>query len=838
MNEIIRLPAQRADTGPRGRAFHDLLALYRSGAKTEREKGNYFERLAIAFLKNDPVQASQYDDVWTYAEWAGMRGIDRRDTGIDLVAKLKDADGYCAIQCKFYDADKRISKDEINSFFAASGKAPFLRRLIIDTTEADWSEHAENALKDQYIESLRIGMADLADSPIDWSVYRRDESVVLAPKKKLLQHQAEALAAVEAGLRAADRGKLILACGTGKTFTSLKIAERLAGKGKSVLFLVPSLALMSQTVREWTIDAETPLQSFAVCSDSQVGKRRNGDDLADIDLHDLAFPATTDAKKLAEKAAHRDGESMTVVFSTYQSIDVISAAQQQYGFPEFDLIICDEAHRTTGAIFDGEESSFVKVHRQDFIKGKKRLYMTATPRIYGDGVKSKATEASIELCSMDDPGIYGEVLFQRGFSWAVQNGLLADYKVIVLAVDEGLVSVGVQKRLKDANSELILDDATKIIGCYKALTKADLKADVATDPYPMHRALAFCKDIKSSKLITTEFAAVVDEFRASGNIMDGFAADTYQLTCELEHVDGTYNAKSRTRLLDWLKDDAGDTTCRILSNARCLSEGVDVPALDAIMFLHPRKSQIDVVQSVGRVMRRAEGKKMGYVILPIGIPAGISAEEALSNNEKYRVVWQILNALRAHDDRFDATINKMDLGVDVSGQIEVIAVTNQMPTKTAAEAAGVKIGSGGVDGDDEISEPVTATGMVSPFQTSFLFDEFASAIMAKIVKKCGSRAYWEDWATDIAKIAQTHISRITALLEQEGSKERNAFDSFLKEIRDDLNDSVSEGEAIEMLAQHIITRPVFEALFEGIQLRPAQPGIKSDAGCAGGAART
>ncbi|MER9177785.1 DEAD/DEAH box helicase family protein [Mesorhizobium sp. M0955] len=804
--------------------LQEILDTYRDSAKSQREKGTYFERLAAVFLKHDPIQRAQYQDVWTYSDWAESRGIDRRDTGIDLVAKLKDEDGFCAVQCKFYDADHRITKAEIDSFFTASGKAPFTRRLIIDTTDAVWSEHAEEALNDQYIPSMRIGLNDLAESPIDWGVYRRNENVVLLPKKKLRPHQTEAVAAVQDGLRDADRGKLIMACGTGKTFTGLKIAEQIVGKGGNVLFLVPSLSLMSQTVREWTIDTETPLRSFAVCSDVQVGKRRVSEDVADLEIHDLAFPATTDAGKLGAKATHAAPDAMTVVFSTYQSIQVISDAQKKHGFPEFDLIICDEAHRTTGAVFaDGEESNFVKIHSQDFIAGKKRVYMTATPRIYGDAVKSKATEVDATLCSMDDPLLYGEVLFQRGFSWAVQNGLLTDYKVIVLAVDEAMVSSGIQTRLTDANSELLLDDATKIIGCYKALTKVDLSSDVGTDPRPMRRAIAFCKDIKSSKLITREFAGVVDEFRGGGNIMDGFAADSLNLNCELEHVDGTYNAKSRTMLLDWLKADTEDNTCRILSNARCLSEGVDVPALDAIMFLHPRKSQIDVVQSVGRVMRRAEGKKMGYVILPVGIPAGISPEEALNNNEKYRVVWQILNALRAHDDRFDATINKMELGANVSNQIEVIAVSDHMPAKTMPESTGTGIGHGSAAGDDEISSPTRAT----PYQPSFVFDEFSSAIMAKIVKKCGKRTYWEDWAGDIAKIAQTHITRISALLSRKGTEERSAFDAFLEELRDDLNDSISEGEAIEMLAQHLITKPVFEALFEGYSFTGQNPVSKA-----------
>lgn len=813
------------------KALNELLASYRESARTERDKGTYFERLSIAYLSHDPVQAEQYEDVRAYSTWAVEQGWDGRDTGIDLVAKLKDEDGYAAIQCKFYDAAYRIRKEDIDSFISASGKEPFKRRVIIDTTERPWSENAETMIRGQAIPTIRIGLNDLQESPILWDTFAANGDVVLADKKKLRQHQKEALRDVRAGLTEADRGKLIMACGTGKTFTSLKIAEDLAGQGKLVLFLVPSLALMAQTVREWTGDTETPLRSFAVCSDTQVGKRRaNNNDVAEIDILDLAFPASTDAAKLAEGVNHPAPDKMTVVFATYQSIQVIADAQKHHGHPEFDLIICDEAHRTTGATLAGDdESNFVKVHDNDLIQGRKRLYMTATPRIFGDNVKAKADEADAVLASMDDEGLFGKTLFYRGFSWAVQNNLLTDYKVVVLAMDEGLISTGVQKRLADSASELVLDDATKIVGCYKALTKTDMKADVAADPHPMRRALAFCKDIRSSKLIRDEFSAVVDEFLGDDPILDDIKDDDDRLRCAIEHVDGTFNAKERGRLLDWLKAEAGDQTCRILTNARCLSEGVDVPALDAIMFLHPRKSQIDVVQSVGRVMRRAEGKKMGYVILPVGVPAGVPPEQALADNEKFRVVWQILNALRAHDDRFDATINKASLGQDVSGQIEIIGITGapeidsdelkavtavveDLPTKAAAARSNI-----GTPGRDPV-----ATG---PEQTEMAFsvDEFSRAIMAKIVKKCGTRDYWEDWATNIADIAKNHITRLTGILKDPDTPARKAFDDFLDELRDDLNDTITEADAIEMLAQHIITRPVFQVLFEGHQFTSENP---------------
>ena len=802
--------------------FHALLKSFRDAAKTEREKGNYFERIAVEFIKSDPGMAQEYEDAWLYSDWAKAQGIDGRDTGIDAVAKMHDG-GWCAIQCKFYREGHRIQKADIDSFFTASGKHPFTRRLIIDTTDAPWSEHAEAALVGQQIETTRITLDRLSDSPIDWAAYVLSETVEVAPKKELRPHQQDALNAVRDGLAEGDRGKLVMACGTGKTFTGLKIAEHLVGVGKSVLFLVPSLSLMSQTIREWTIDSKTPLSSFAVCSDAQVGKRRrSNDDVAELEAHDLDYPATTNAAKLAQKAALAPADRMTVVFATYQSLPVVASAQSSHGLPEFDLIICDEAHRTTGASFPGEEdSNFIKVHDQSFITGKKRLYMTATPRVFGDAVKSKADDASVTLCSMDNEDLFGPTLFTRGFGWAVENNLLTDYKVVVLAVDEGMVSSSIQSRLADGGNELKLDDATKIIGCYKALTKNGLAEDVGADPDPMRRALAFCKDINSSKLVRDEFAAVIADYLASEEAQDT-EAGRQPLGCELQHVDGTFNAKERNRCLDWLKSDAGEDTCRILTNARCLSEGVDVPALDAILFMHPRKSQIDVVQSVGRVMRRAPGKRMGYVILPIGVPAGMTPEEALNDNERYRVVWQILNALRSHDERLDATINKMDLGVDVSDHIEVVAVSNKLPTKAKTTKGKANIGHGSAADDDDEHADLGQRG-VAEEQTEFIFDEFSKAIIAKIVKKCGKRDYWENWAGDIAEIARTHITRITAVVAKEGTPERTAFEEFLNEIRDDLNESISQAEAIEMLAQHIITRPVFEALFDGYSFAQHNP---------------
>ena len=793
-----------------------LLDSYRAAAISERDKGTAFEKLVAAWLVADPVQSKRFAHVELWSDWARRRELDRTDTGIDLVGTLHDG-GFAAVQCKFFDTERRIRKEDIDTFISASAKPAFAERLIVETTDMPWSPNAETMLHGQTIPTAVIGLRALRDSQVDWSAFAATGDIGRPDPKNLRQDQIEAREAVRAGLAHAERGKLIMACGTGKTLTGLRIAEELAGSGRHVLFLVPSLALMAQTVREWCVDALVPLTAFAVCSDTQVGRRRRSrHDVAELEVTDLAFPATTDAASLARAVAVSDAGSMRVVFATYQSISVIEAAQANYGLPVFDLIVCDEAHRTTGVTFAGEDqSNFVKVHDNESIRGRKRLYMTATPRIYGENAKSKARDTEAVLASMDNPDLYGEVLFHHGFARAVESGILTDYRVIVLVMDEGQVSTAVQKRLADENTELVLDDATKIVGCWKALSKTGLTGAAVDDPEPMRRALAFCRSIDSSKLVRNEFEQVVTEFQAE--IGD---EERNGVFCEVRHVDGTYNARERGQRLDWLKEDAGTNVCRVLSNARCLTEGVDVPALDAILFLHPRNSQIDVVQAVGRVMRRAPDKRMGYVILPVGIPPGVSAEVALGDNEKYRVVWQILNALRAHDERLDAVINQGGLGQDIGSRVAIVdgraevdsaelqtvtATVEDLPRRTRATGSGIgQGGGGGSQGSDNPQEPLP-----------LVIDDFSRAVMAKIVEKCGTRDYWEDWAKDVAEIAERHVTRISSLVQQPDSDARSFFQDFLLELRDDLNESITEHDAIEMLAQHLITRPVFDALFEG-----------------------
>jgi predicted helicase len=797
-------------------ALQNLLHEFREAAKTEREKGSYFEELIQTYFRYEATYSDLYSDVWLYGDWAKEQGIDERDIGIDLVTKTRGTDEFHAIQCKFYAEDKKIHKSDIDSFFTASGQEPFTQRIIISTTN-HWTEHAEAALIGQQPPVVKIDLHDLENSQIDWAKYQPDKKPVLKEKKKLRPHQKLALSAVKDGLKQADRGKLLMACGTGKTFTSLKIAEEMAGKGKHVLFLVPSLALLSQTLTEWTQESRTPLHSFAVCSDSDVGKKRKkNDDTVQTFAHELRYPATTEAKRLAEEMTKRhDSQHMSVVFSTYHSIDAINKAQKKHNLADFDLIICDEAHRTTGATFDDEsESNFVKVHDAKFIRAAKRIYMTATPRIYADIAKANAEKDNVALCSMDDESLYGEILHTLTFSDAVIRGLLVDYKVLVLTIDEAHVSRRLQSLLSDEDNQLRVDDAAKIVGCWKALSKQDHDEGLSDDDSPMRRAVAFCQVIEaktgarthkvSSKNIARMFQAVVEAYQEQEE-------DHNSLRCEAEHVDGTMNASAKEEKLDWLKAETAEDTCRILSNVRCLSEGVDVPALDAVLFLTPRNSQVDVVQSVGRIMRNAPGKKRGYVILPVVIPTGMEPHEALNDNKTYKVVWEVLQALRSHDDRFDAMINKLDLIGKDNRKMEVIAITDKVERKQKESKNKKDTGKG----QFTIGTAQEKQEEHEQAKLQFEVGEIERALYAKVVKKCGNRSHWEDWANDIAKIANTHVTRITTIVSNpENKKEVAAFTAFADELRDDLNDSITDEEVIEMLAQHLITKPVFEALFE------------------------
>ena len=797
-------------------ALDMLLNEYRARATSEREKGTLFEELTRQFLLHDARFAHQFKEVYLWGEWPERR---TGDTGIDLVAIPNQQEaGPVAIQCKFYAPGHKVSKADIDTFLSASGKEPFARRIVVDTSGTDWGKNAQDAIEGQQIPVSRITLADLRDSDIDWRTYSLGS--MQAPKtrerKVPRDHQVRARSAVMEGFTQHDRGTMVMACGTGKTFTALTIAREFMekeGGTARILFTVPSLALLKQTLDDWAAEADGAFTAWAVCSDTKVSSAARNDTAADSTV-DLPIPATTDAQRLAHSlCANNATEGLQVVFATYQSIDVIHDAQEIAGdeWRDFDLVICDEAHRTTGTTLTGEdESAFTKIHSDEFIRRSKTLYMTATPRIFAENAKNKASEKDAILTSMDDQDTYGPVFFRLGFGQAVKEGLLTDYKVIILTVSEDEVSKHYQA-IAEMGGELNLDTAAKLTGCWNALAKRkhpDSDTDYGDDLSPMRRAVAFCRDIKASKQVATQFPDLVDGL---SNLDNDDTTDNLRIECK--HVDGTMNAAVRAQAMEWLKEGAGtdeEPICRILSNARCLSEGVDVPTLDAVLFLAPRKSQVDVIQAVGRVMRRAEGKDFGYIILPVAVPAGMAPEHALDDNKRFQVVWQVLKALRAHDERLDAAINSMEL----NGQGPENIIVEQVSLEKAKRQDDPLSGSA-PDGDEAgAGSSVAGTGPLTQEiqgQLTLLPSDWKESVFGRIVKKVGSSLYWDDWSKDIATVAGRYIRLIEQLLED--PERQDAFQEFVNALRQTLNPSVDNASAVEMLAQHILTAPLFDAMF-------------------------
>ena len=779
-------------------SFQEVLAVLDEKSQSKREKGDVFEQLVKAFIEEDRAQSERFDRVWLWQDWPGNEG--RPDLGADLVARKRDGGGLVAIQCKFYGPNTAVDYGDVANFIAEYTRDQFSSGIFVSTT-GRWTSNAEIAFEDRGDKPvLRWGQEVFEKSSIDWKNFNlaRPKSLGRRATKQLWVFQKQAVEDTVDGFQEHERGKLIMACGSGKTFTALRIAEQVAGIGGSVLFLTPSISLLSQSLIEWANDAELPLKTFAVCSDTKAGKR-GGDD-GDLTPNDLIEPASTNPEKLISQFSQIDrNTAMTAVFSTYQSLDVVAEAQND-GLPEFNLIVCDEAHRTTGVRGTGltgeDESNFQRVHNDGFIAGKNRLYMTATPRIYSDSVQRKANEKFLPLASMDDESIYGPEFHRLGFGRAIELGILSDYKVLIFDVDMEQVGVDLDAFLSDYESEINLNNGARMIGCWNGLRKRGaVGVDFGDDAQPARRAVAFSNTIEQSKLFERYFPQVVESCIKAGS-QD---ADQSPLHCEVKHVDGTQHALARADHLAWLRGEPDDGACKILTNARCLTEGIDVPALDAILFLQPRRSEIDVVQAVGRVMRKSKGKQFGYIILPIAQAPDASPEETVSRGA-YNAVWQVINAIIAHDDRFEARVNQLKLHTEGSPQG---GYRNEGDIGVAVS-------------DDEEKQgelPIIISGS----------QDLRDAILARVVEKYANPRYWEEWATNIREIAERHEARIRALLRLPSSGVRPVFDEFLAGIRHNLNDGIGEDQAIGMLSQHLVTKPVFDALFEDYSFAEHNP---------------
>ena len=827
--------------------FEEIIQKLNIESTDKKDKGTKFEQIIQRWFENDDLYffQEQLENVFLWKDFPFKKQFSSgQDIGIDIVIKEKNGI-YHSVQCKCYDDDTKVTKEEVAKFIASSNRTfkdkdekecNFDKRFFI-TSNNNLTDNALKEIQQQKTNKpILVTKSHLEKSNVDWlELY--NQVILNAPrcninrsKKQLREHQQTAVEKTHNYFLTHDRGKPIMACGTGKTFTALKIAEKETNCQGLILFLVPSIALLGQTLYEWKYESTKPLKAICVCSDSKVGTKNKKDEDENVEsVEDLAYPATTDPIEIAYQIAEgRKMGVMTVIFSTYQSIECVMEAldnyYKEYEAKELDLIIADEAHRTTGYFDKENETAFTMVHREDKIKAKKRLYMTATPRIYSDKAKNKIKEKNLKkidsnneqlkikdesvLCSMDDPEIYGEEIYRLSFSEAVDKDLLSDYKVLIFTTSKNAGS-----NIKFDYTPFILPNnvdllslQSRILGSVSALSKQMTDEDqviAESDPNKMKRAVVFCGTIALSKIATgiyNEVARIFKELREKSvetaseqtektkEIAEAINRAKKKILPNAEHIDGSMSALERDRKLENLKREPKQGYCNILTNAKCLSEGVDVPSLDAVIFLNSKKSKGDIIQSVGRVMRKAEGKDCGYIIIPVCCDNYETANEAIDNSEEFSIVWEVLNALRSHDERIDIEVNTIKAG-GKSKRIKIVKIP---------DSGGVK------DGGEEIYYPEGGQILID-------FGELQKEFYAKFVEKVGTKNYIENWAKEVADLAKKEYDRISNLITDKEIKKK--FDRFLKALRKNVNPTITEEQAIEMLTQQLITKPIFEALF-------------------------
>ena len=740
--------------------FDDILEKIRKESKNTRDLGTRFEKITESFLKTDTLYANRFKKVWLWKSWPKNDGA---DTGIDLVAEQNDGE-LCAIQCKCYADDGNLDMKTVSTFLAKAASLEIKHKILVYTGES-LTNNAKKMLTDS--KTTIITPEHFKQSSIDWSHFPK----IIRTKnpKKLRPHQQSALNDVLTGLKSHDRGKMIMACGTGKTLTALHIAEKYAGRGSTVLYLVPSISLILQSMREWSENSNMPHRYIAVCSDKSTGE--------DGTITELESPVSTDAETLKPFIKNRSDDAMKVIFSTYHSIKVVEDTMKG---GKIDLVLCDEAHRTTGT--EGK-SYYTRVHDDKHIRVKKRLYMTATPRVYSDAIKSLGKRKNKVVYSMDDEEKYGPEFHNLNFSDAVhKHKILADFRVKIAIVDADKVDKDFQQSVADKDKSMPLDERTLLAAVWHGLRFPD---DDESRPKLLQRVIAFCNRIDRSEM----FAGVIKDPNDNDRSFEGVVNEINRMkkiknSVKVHHIDGRDNALHRRKEMRWLDEsDLDPNTCRIVSNAKCLSEGVDVPALDGVIFLNPRKSVIDVVQSVGRVMRSAKGKDYGYVILPVAIPAGLKYNEAMNDNKTFKVVWEVLNALRSHDEEFAREINNL--------------ILDKRPENTSNITPRISVSV--IGDDDSDKEPI-----------STLFDK----IKSKIIEKVGDINYYDKYGQQIGSAASTIESRLKNKINH-NMETKQEIQTLHKGLKTMINDAVTMNETIQVTAQHMVLSRVFDSLFQG-----------------------
>lgn len=799
--------------------FKDLLAKFRAKSKDERTKGTKFELFCVKFLREYELYKKEFEKVDMWDNW----GFGESDSGIDIVAKTHNGE-YVAIQCKCYDENTKLDLKQLSTFFITKDRTfnlqgtpiQFTQYMLMDTAD-DITAKVTKFINDTDISFTRLDYNSIAQANINWAIFDEKGEIEFYDKKQLRNHQKEAIEAIKKEFEINDRTKLIMACGTGKSLTGIRLFDNMIDNGQIGVFFAPSIALVAQTLKESFEQSEKSFRAFVVCSDKKVGSQNSDDE--DMKAYELPIPPTTDENNLAKYIKQDlDKNERVIIFSTYQSIDVIIKAQKLLN-KEFSLVICDEAHRTAGVkiIKDGVslESVFHKVHSDDNIKATKRLYMSATPKIFSQNAKSKADKDNeVELYSMDDEDIFGREAYNLKFDKALALGLLSEYKVLITIINQEQVAEvtnTLSKAKKDGYVNLNIDGKEtpvdieligKILATYKSLLKNDVytidttgnKEALEEDTSKiMKRAIAFNNSIAVSKTRQSVFSPTIKLYN------DLVKKDNQKV--HIDHIDGTMNQSIKNTKLSWLKENSDEI--RILSNARCLTEGVDVPALDAVIFFDARDSMVDIVQAVGRVMRKAQNKQYGYIILPIMLDIKNEKDfDQILDSKDFKGVWKILKAIRSHDESLVSE-------VEFTKKIKINAIGDKLTNKETTN--GTK-GGGEIEPTSNDIKRDGGSYTQEDLFTAQRLEELAKTMYAIIPNKLGDREYWGSFAKNIAKIVPILELRIKELLNSD-EKVKKEIEKFLKALRDNINSSITEQDAITMLIQHIITRPIFEAIF-------------------------
>jgi len=610
---------------------------YQSLPEDSNKRGEFFEKVFVPwFLRTDPEWSSKVNQIWLWNEYPQRWGT---DCGIDLVYEDKQGKHW-AVQSKCVSPDREISKAEIDSFLSESNDSRIYGRLLIASTDGigrnalQVIERQEKQVVCFLKEHFEKSAVEFPDSPGNLSTGKRKE--IWNPKP----HQVDAIQEVVSGLQTQTRGQLLMACGTGKTLTSLWIKEEL--NARFTLVLVPSLSLLSQTRKEWNRHSKRSINELCVCSDKSVGKQDKTFDDWTEHIIDLGAPVTSDVSEIKRFLRESDEG---VVFSTYQSSPLVAEAQAEPNIPAFDIAFADEAHRCAGKV----SAAFGCVLDSRKIRAEKRLFMTATPRFLSNPIKSKAELDDIEFASMDDEEKFGKVLHRLNFSEAMNNGLLTDYRVVVIGVDDAEIKAKIDNRVLSSISTGVETDYETFAN-HISLAKT-------IGQYDLQRVITFHGRVKSARRFSEDHPEIVDWLPTQSKS---------NKTVKAEYVSGEMTSYERNNRIKHLKD-LSDSEIGVLSNARCLSEGVDVPTLDGIAFIDPRSSQVDIIQAVGRAIRKSESKSFGYIILPVYLGDTENIEEDLFAS-RFKDVWEIILALKSQDDSLAEILDTLRVELGKRGE--------------------------------------------------------------------------------------------------------------------------------------------------------------------------